>query len=140
VNAAQITLVRTSFDSVRPVATQAAAMFYDRLFERQPDVAPLFRSNMAQQGERLMGMIAAAVDLLDQPQRLQPALAELGRRHVGYGVQAAHYDAVGHALLDTLAAALGAAFTPSHRAAWAALYQHVSHTMQAAATAPAEAG
>ncbi|OYU99588.1 MAG: hemin receptor [Burkholderiales bacterium PBB5] len=132
-NAAQISLVRSSFDSVRPIATQAAAMFYDRLFERQPSVAPLFRGNMAQQGERLMAMIGAAVQLLDQPQRLDQTLVELGQRHMGYGVKPEHYDAVGGALLDTLAAGLGPAFTADTRQAWAALYAHVSHTMQAAA-------
>jgi len=51
---------------------------------------------------------------------------------VGYGVQAAHYEVVGGALLDTLAAALDPAFTPAHRLAWAALYGHVSRTMQGA--------
>jgi hemoglobin-like flavoprotein len=40
---------------------------------------------------------------------------------------------VGGALLDTLAAGLGPAFTPAHRAAWAAMYQRISDVMQAAA-------
>lgn len=132
-NARQIELVRSSFASVEPIATQAAAMFYDRLFERQPSVAQLFRGNMVMQGERMMAMIGGAVALLDQPQTLQRTLVELGQRHVGYGVHTAHYDAVGGALLDTLAAGLGPAFTPAHRAAWAALYQHISMTMQLAA-------
>lgn len=132
-NAEQIQLVRSSFALVKPIAQQAAALFYDRLFEREPSVAPLFRSNMAQQGERLMGMIGVAVAMLDQPEALDRSLRELGRRHVGYGVQHHHYDAVGGALLDTLATGLGIAFTAAHRAAWAAMYQHISATMQAAA-------
>lgn len=141
-NARQVELVRSSFASVEPIATQAAAMFYDRLFERQPSVAQLFRGNMVMQGERLMAMIGGAVALLEQPELLQRTLGDLGRRHVGYGVRNEHYDAVGGALLDTLAAGLGPAFTPAHRAAWAALYQHISTTMQAAAAevmAPAHA-
>jgi hemoglobin-like flavoprotein len=132
-NALQVELVRSSFASVQPIATQAAAMFYDRLFERQPGVAQLFTSDMAIQGQRLMAMIGGAVALLDRPQLLQQTLEELGRRHVGYGVRDEHYDAVGGALLDTLAAGLGTAFTPEHRAAWATLYAHISATMQAAA-------
>jgi len=129
----QVALVRADLALLEPVAAQAAAMFYDRLFERQPGVASLFRGDMRLQGERLMAMIAAAVQLLDQPERLQPTLAELGRRHVGYGVVDAHYEAVGGALLDTLAAALGEAFSPLQRKAWAAMYAQVSHTMRDAA-------
>lgn len=132
-NARELELVRSSFASVEPIATQAAAMFYDRLFERQPSVAQLFRGNMVMQGERLMAMIDGALALLEQPEVLRRTLEELGRRHVGYGVRNEHYDDVGGALLDTMAACLGPGFTPAHRAAWATLYQHISRTMQAAA-------
>jgi hemoglobin-like flavoprotein len=132
----QVALVRESFSWAEPLAAQAAAQFYDRVFERAPGVAGLFRGHMAQQGARLMAMIGMAVGLLDDMDRLDPLLHDLGRRHEGYGVQAAHYAVVGGALLDTLAAALGPAFTPAHRAAWAALYGHVSHCMQGLQAAP----
>jgi hemoglobin-like flavoprotein len=79
-NAMQIELVRRSFASVEPIATQAAAMFYERLFERMPSVAHLFKGDMAVQGERLMTMIGGAVKLLDQPQLLQQTLESLGLR------------------------------------------------------------
>ncbi len=130
--------VRSSFALVQPVAPQAAAMFYDRLFEREPGVKALFRGDMAQQGQRLMAMIGGAVQLLDQPAVLQGALHDLGQRHVGYGVQPRHYDAVGGALLDTLATALGSAFSAEVRGAWAALYADISTAMQAGAAALAQ--
>ena len=132
-NARDILLLRESHAWVEPVADQAAAQFYDRVFERAPGVAALFRVDMAQQGARLMDMIGAAVGLLHDLPRLDAVLTDLGRRHISYGVQAAHYEVVGSALLDTLAAALGLAFTPEHRLAWATLYGHVSRTMQGAA-------
>ena len=56
----QIHLVRDSFALVRPIADQAAALFYDKLFERDPSVSGLFRGDMAQQGARLMQMIEGA--------------------------------------------------------------------------------
>lgn len=135
-NAADIALVRESHARVAPVAAQAAAQFYDRVFERAPDVATLFRGDMAQQGERLMSMISAAVGLLDDLDTLNDVLTHLGRRHIGYGVQPEHYEVVGGALIDTLAAALGPRFTPQHRLAWKALYAHVSATMQNAKAPP----
>lgn len=136
-NPTDIELVRRSFALVQPIAVQAAALFYDKLFERDPSLTVLFKGDMAEQGDRLMHMVGGAVSLLDQPARLDEALLQLGRRHRGYGVQEAHYVTVGGALLDTLAAGLGPAFTPDMRAAWAVLYAHISRTMQAGAVAVA---
>lgn len=135
----QVTLVRSSFALVAPIATQAAALFYDKLFERDPALKPMFRGDMAVQSRRLMEMIGAAVGLLDRPETLDTALRGLGARHAGYGVQPAHYATVGGALLDTLAAGLGDEFTAETREAWAVMYAHVSRVMQQGATAPAMA-
>ena len=55
----QITLVRDSFAKVVPIAPAAAAMFYDRLFALDPDLRPLFKGDMAEQGRKLMAMIGA---------------------------------------------------------------------------------
>jgi len=129
----QITLVRSSFALVRPIADQAAALFYDKLFERDPSLNAMFHVDMAQQGQRLMHMLEGAVRLLDRPESLAPVLTALGERHAGYGVLDAHYPTVGAALLDTLAAGLGEAFTPAVREAWAALYAEVAMAMRAGA-------
>lgn len=129
----QIHLVRSSFELVRPIASQAAALFYARLFERDPSLNAMFHVDMAQQGERLMHMLDGAVRLLDRPETLAPVLTALGQRHAGYGVRDSHYPTVGAALLDTLAAGLGEAFTPEVREAWAVLYAEVAHAMRAGA-------
>jgi hemoglobin-like flavoprotein len=131
----QIHDVRASFALVAPIADQAAALFYDHLFAADPSLRHLFKSDLAHQGERLMAMIGAAVGLLDQPARLVPVLRALGQRHAGYGVQPAHYDTVGAALLRTLRDGLGAAFTPDVEAAWGAMYALVAREMQEAAQA-----
>ena len=62
-----IDLVRSSFTLLQPVASQAAALFYDNLFEADPSLRALFRGNMAHQGERLMSMIGSALAALDRP-------------------------------------------------------------------------
>lgn len=126
----QIDLIQRSFAQVAPVAEQAGALFYDKLFERDPTISQLFHVDMAAQSRRLMQMIGDAVALLDQPGTLDRALAALGQRHAGYGVRDDHYATVGGALLDTLSAALGEGFTPAMREAWSAMYGHVMRTMQ----------
>ncbi len=134
-NAHHAALIRRSFDQVAPVADQAAALFYCRLFEQSPELRPLFRGDMNQQGRRLMEMIGAAVRLLDHPSALLPVLAQLGARHAGYGVEPDDYRKVGQALIATLAEALGDAFDEPTREAWSAMYALVSTTMIAAAGA-----
>ena len=135
-NRQQIDLVRHSFTLVQPIATQAAALFYDNLFRADPALRALFCGDMANQGERLMSMIGAAIGLLDRPDALMPVLQKLGARHGGYGVVDAHYATVGAALLLTLQQGLGDAFTPGTRAAWVAMYDVVSRTMIEAARVP----
>ena len=139
-NRQQIDLVRASFALVQPIATQAAAIFYDKLFAADPSLRTLFRGDMAHQGERLMTMIGSAVGLLDRPDTLLPVLRQLGARHGGYGVVDAHYASVGTALLQTLEQGLGAAFTPEVRDAWVETYGLISRTMIEAARVPATVG
>lgn len=129
----QIALVRSSFALVAPIADSAASLFYSRLFELDPSLRPLFKTNLESQGNKLMGMLASAVSLLDQPEKLMPVVRNLGRRHVGYGVEERHYETVGSALLWTLEKGLGAEFTPEVESAWAAVYGTLATTMQHAA-------
>jgi hemoglobin-like flavoprotein len=131
---AQTALVEQSFRLVAPIAEPAAAIFYRRLFELDPALRPMFAgADMASQGRKLMAAIGFVVGNLRRPEALLPAVAELGRRHAGYGVQPAHYATVGAALLDTLQVGLGEAFTPALREAWAAAYGLLAEVMQRAA-------
>ena len=126
-------LVQSSWDKVVPIADQAAEIFYGKLFEMDPEVKPLFaNSDMSEQGKKLMQMITMAVKGLDNLDQLVPAVQELGKRHVGYGVTAEHYDTVGAALLDTLAAGLGEAFTPETKEAWTLTYTTLADVMKEA--------
>src|ERR1700722_17779877 len=95
----QVILVQQSFAQVAPIADQAAAIFYDRLFEIAPAVKPLFPSDMAEQRRKLMATLAAVVGGLGDIESILPTASALARRHVGYGVKPEHYQSVGNALL-----------------------------------------
>ncbi|WP_083278112.1 methyl-accepting chemotaxis protein [Colwellia sp. PAMC 20917] len=131
----QIDLVQESWKKVLPIATQAAEIFYQKLFALDPALKPLFKSNMSEQGNKLMTMLDTAVKLLNSPEKLVPAVQKLGARHVHYGVKESHYDTVGAALLDTLAEGLGDDFTLSVKRAWTAVYGVLAKTMIDAAKA-----
>lgn len=126
-------LVQESFAAVAPIADDAAVIFYERLFELDPSLKPMFRGNMAEQRRKLMQMLTAAVKGLDRLEQLVPVVEDLGRRHAGYGVEDSHYDAVGSALLWTLEQCLGAQFRPDVRQAWVAVYGLLAGTMKNAA-------
>jgi hemoglobin-like flavoprotein len=136
-NAIQIQLVQDSFKSVAPIADEAAALFYSRLFELDPQLRHLFKGDAKEQGRKLMMMIGAAVRGLSNLKALVPAVESLGRRHVGYGVRPSHYETVGAALLWTLRQGLGVRFTPQVEAAWTQTYTLLANTMKEAAAAPA---
>ncbi len=134
-------LVKTSFAQVAPIAEQAATLFYGRLFELDPALKPLFKGDMAEQGRKLMKTLATAVNSLDKLDELVPVVESLGKKHVSYGVKPQHYDTVGSALLWTLEAGLGKAFTPDVKEAWTVVYGVLAGAMKGAAYAPsAEAG
>jgi hemoglobin-like flavoprotein len=125
--------VQASFAKVAPIAEQAAEIFYARLFETAPEVRPLFTGDMDSQGRKLMAAIATVVDGLGDIDGIAPAVRDLAKQHVAYGVRPEHYQAVGAALLWTLEQGLGDQFTPAVGAAWAAAYGALSELMIAAA-------
>jgi len=125
--------VQETWGMVVPIADTAAELFYGKLFELDPNLKPMFaNSDMKEQGKKLMQMIGTAVKGLDTLGELVPAVQALGKRHVGYGVEASHYDAVGAALLDTLDKGLGEEFTPETKEAWTITYTTLATVMKEA--------
>ena len=127
-------LVQTSFELVAARKTEAAAIFYGKLFELAPEVRPMFvKNDMRVQGEMLMNMLGAAVRGLDRLEELKPALEDLGRRHIAYGVQIPHYAIVEACLLYTIETIAGSAFNLDLKLAWTDIYNFIAQTMIEAA-------
>jgi nitric oxide dioxygenase len=130
----QIKLVQESFREVVPIRETAAALFYEKLFAIDGSLRALFReTDMKKQGAKLMAALGFVVHGLSRAETILPTVQDLARRHVGYGVEEHHYPIVGQALIDTLEAGLGEAFTPQVREAWAAAYGLLAGVMIAAA-------
>lgn len=125
----QIRAVQTSFALLAPEAEKVAALFYHRLFSQAPSLRPLFTGDMPEQGRKLMNMLAMIVRSLSAPGGLMPILAEMGRRHRGYGVEDWQYAVVGEALLWTLGSRLGERFTPDVAGAWSEAFRLLSSCM-----------
>jgi hemoglobin-like flavoprotein len=142
VNDVQKQLIQSSWKLVVPVADTAADLFYRRLFDQYPQYRSVFPSDMASQKKKLVRMLAFIVKALDwadaqwredvPPDRdLMLVVVAMGRRHSDiYKIPDASYAAVGEALLWTFDYALGEAFTPEVRSAWALVYTLVAKAMR----------
>ncbi|WP_226554285.1 globin family protein [Celeribacter naphthalenivorans] len=133
-----IALVQDSFAKIRPMSETAGELFYADLFTSAPEVRPLFTGDINAQGMKLMATLGVVVRGLSDLGAILPVAEDLARKHVDYGVEPAHYDAVGASLLRTLEQGLGADFTPDVREAWVTAYAALSAVMISAAYATDE--
>ena len=122
-------LIRDSFRSVSRNRRQAAARFYEILFDQAPQTRTLFVNDMEQQGAELMSKLGLIVAELQNLEGLAPVLEDLALRHVAYGVKPEHYPPVGAALVQMLAEFLGDDFTPETSTAWTKAYDDLSALM-----------
>jgi hemoglobin-like flavoprotein len=133
-----VELLRSSLALVverEPVITRR---FYEVLFERYPQVRPLFGKNaqVAQQ-KMLQEAIVAVVDHLEDAGWLARTLGAMGRTHaLDYGVTPEMYAFVGDALLTTLAELAGDDWTPAMAEAWGQAYAAIRDLMLAGVPRP----
>ena len=127
----QKTLVQVTWRQLVPIADTAASMFYGRLFWIDPSARDLFAGvDLEKQRGKLIQALTMVVGALDRIDELVPTIADLGRRHAGYGVTDDHYDSVGAALMWSLEEGLGNAWNAEVKAAWAAAYDLLSGVMR----------
>ncbi len=126
----QKALVQSSFASVEPIADDAAKIFYDKLFDYDPNLKRMFKSDMKTQGRKLMSTLKVAIKGLDDLDNLVPVLENIAVQHLSYGVKAKDYTTVGNALLYALKVGLGSEWNPELRQAWIDTYRIVATVMK----------
>src|SRR5262249_7861390 len=89
----------------------------------------LFHVPIDVQSQKLMAQIHKTVEMLDRFDEVKPELAEMGRKHAQYGVQAEHYETVKAALMWAMSQVLESRFDRETRAAWNALVTQVCEAM-----------
>jgi NAD(P)H-flavin reductase/hemoglobin-like flavoprotein len=137
-----VAAIRATFAIVAEAGDEVPNYFYGQLFARQPRLRNLFPPAMNAQRDRLVKALVQIVESLSTPDEMATYLAQLGRDHRKYGVDAAMYETVGAALLATLRKFAGPAFTPAAEQAWTDAYAVLSALMieaadEASAAAPA---
>ncbi len=128
--ALNIELLRSSFKAVSHKAERLIERFYEILFERYPDVQPLFATaRMEEQRKMLLRSIALIVRKVDDTEYLVPYLQGLGKTHVAYGTKPEHYDAVGECLIAALSETAGELWTKEMEETWVEAYGVIKTTM-----------
>ena len=127
-------LLTRSLERLAGHETQLMTRFYDRFFERHPDVVPLFGEHGLNEREEMLRETLASVcaHAEDEPW-LDENLSAMGRSHAEYGVEDAMYPGFVEAMLDTLAEIVGSDWSSATCAAWRSALERLTSTMRRAA-------
>lgn len=131
----QINTMETTLTRLAPSLDDVAADFYSRVLAAAPEAGELFTGDLAAQRRKFALELEAIVGAIRNHDAFVARTSRLGRRHVHYGARPAHYEVVGAALLDALAAALGDAWDDGTAEAWRLGYRLTAEAMMQAAEA-----
>jgi len=99
----EIAQLRASFLHVIPRSDVLASRMYSDLFEKHPEVRPLFKTDLESQEAKLVHTLGALLDALDHPEMASEILAKMGDRHAKYGALPEHYPWVTESFLKVVA-------------------------------------
>jgi hemoglobin-like flavoprotein len=125
----QVSLVQDSVRRLKPRLADTADGFYRLLFERHPEIRPMFPDDLSRQRIKFGTELETIVRAIPDFTAFLHQARHLGARHVGYGVRVGHYALVRAVLLEAIARELGDAWTPEVAAAWAAAYDVITEAM-----------
>jgi hemoglobin-like flavoprotein len=129
----QMQLVKDSFAKVVAIKAEAAALFYHRLFELDPSLRPLFKSDIAARGAKLMAALGGVVASLDRLDDVLPVVRKARPPARGLRRPARPLRDRWRRLIWTLEQSLGPDFPRETRRAWTDAYVHLAWAMVAAA-------
>jgi hemoglobin-like flavoprotein len=118
-----LSLLQQTFDRAQKEngGTRALGLrFYARLFEKYPQVKPLFNTPPEEQHKKLMASLGVIVAGAGNTETLIPYLRAMAIRHIDYGTENAHYPAVAENLVAVLEEHLSKEgdFTPAMKTSW----------------------
>jgi nitric oxide dioxygenase len=137
----QIRLLQRSFALIQPIADRIGLTFYDRLFERAPEVRAMFKNDIVLQQRKLMNFFGEFVKLhlrslltlpvraASNPEVSIPGIVALAQRHVEYGVVPDHFVAAKEALFWSFSQHLQDKLDGETMRAWSAAFDMIAESM-----------
>ncbi|MEQ6341966.1 MAG: methyl-accepting chemotaxis protein [Gammaproteobacteria bacterium] len=125
-----VSIIEKTFNRLSPKGDYLVKRFYEELFERYPQVKPLFgKISIHEQQRKLLAALSLVVKNIRNPESLGEILSGLGKKHQKYGAKKEHYQAVVETLLDVMAEVAGDAWTDKVHAAWSGALNTVTSIM-----------
>jgi serine/threonine protein kinase/pimeloyl-ACP methyl ester carboxylesterase len=134
----QDNLVRQSL--ARVSTDEVVRRMYERLFEAHPGLRAMFPADMSGQWAKVAHALRLAIEALDEPEKTEALLEELGRRHVGYGVTEAHLEMLGAVLIGALRECDRAHWSDELDAAWRSAFGRIVGAMRRGYVHPSATG
>ncbi|WLI72224.1 globin domain-containing protein [Halomonas alkalicola] len=126
---AQEALIAATAPTVAEHLDAITQRFYPLMFDRYPEVKPLFNeAHQADGGQprALAGAVLAYVQLRRDREKVRETLATVVSKHVSLDIRPEHYPIVGECLMTAIGEVLGDAVTPEIAAAWSGVYEELA--------------
>jgi len=123
----QITLVQESWQKIKPIAPQTVQLFYTQLFETSPSLKALFNENNKKNNDQLITMLDAAIQLLDDTEKLTSVSRSLKKQQVASRFTVNDKTVIERTFIQALANAMGDDFNNALKTSWLTAYQTLFH-------------
>lgn len=124
--------LRATYEIVRVHELLFAETFYGKLFAVAPHLRSMFPCDIREQAAKLTASLDTVVLNFENPGANLAGLADLGRRHAGYGVRPEHYTLVVDLLIESMRDVGGEGIGESRLEEWRRALRLISDQMIAA--------
>lgn len=120
-----IDIIKSTVPLLKTKGVEITTVFYKTMFERNPEVKPLFDMNRQASGEQPKALaltILAAAQNIENLEAILPVVKKIAEKHCNAGIIPEHYPIVGENLLLAIKTVLGDACTDDILSAWEQAY------------------
>lgn len=128
-NESKILIIKNSWFQIINNTENAGEYFYQVLFELDPSLKLMFKTNTEEQSKKLVIMLSYVISKLNVLDKIMPQIQGLAQRHTKYGVNTDHYQVVGQALIQMLEYKLEKYWNEEIKEAWLEVYTILSGAM-----------
>ncbi|OXA57113.1 cytoglobin-2 [Folsomia candida] len=139
--------IRTSWKLIEADISRVGVITFVSLFETHPDVKEVFlpfngikheelqhSKQLRAHALRVMAFVQKAVARLDEKEKLDKLLEELGKAHFYYGAPKKYIDHVGPQFIKAIEPVLSEIWSSDLKDSWMQLFAYITHHMRTAIT------
>ncbi len=123
-------ILHHQLEKINTNGTEFVSEFYKRLFEQNPYLRQMFKTTLAEQYTKFMGMLSIIIQGLETPAIVVPLIAQMGESHKGYGVMPHHYTIVEDIFLSVIRDTFPDEYNGECEQAWKQAFQRIARIMQ----------